>query len=84
MKYTFTLKYQLAGHDPKHEDSSAKGSSAASGNDGLVGVFHLEGMALEFSSDSADSTAAIMNALADIKRRVPTAKLVEVSTQFPG
>ncbi|MDN5850571.1 MAG: DNA-binding protein, partial [Nitrococcus sp.] len=41
-------------------------------------------LALEFTREAADAEAAVRSALADVRRAVPTARLVEAAPDFVG
>lgn len=83
MEYTFTLKYQLAdeGRDP---GTLVERLGEAGCDDALVGVGQPGRLALEFTREAADAEAAVRSALADVRRAVPTAKLIEVAPDLVG
>ena len=87
MEYTFTLKYQLSARDG-HSDSDhtelVERLGAEGCDDALVGVGQPGRIALEFVRESETAEAALVSALADVKRAIPTAKLIEVSPDFVG
>ncbi len=49
-----------------------------------VGVGQPGRIALEFTRESETAEAALVSAVADVKRAIPTAKLIEVSPDFVG
>ncbi len=49
-----------------------------------VGVGQPIRIALEFTRESETAEAALVSAVADVKRAIPTAKLIEVSPDFVG
>lgn len=83
MEYTFSLKYQLSTVDSDH--SSLVESLGAEGcDDALIGIGKPGRIALKFVRESETAEGALMSALADVKRAIPTAKLIEVSPDFVG
>lgn len=83
MEYTFTLKYQLAEDDANHEELVER-LGAAGCDDALVGVGQPGRIALEFVREAQSAEAALMSALADVRRAIPTAKLIEAAPDFVG
>lgn len=83
MEYTFTLKYQLAadGRDP---DALVERLGEAGCDDALVGIGQPGRLALEFTREAADADAAVHSALADVRRAVPSARLIEVAPDLVG
>ena len=49
-----------------------------------VGVGQPGRIALEFMRENETAEAALVSASADVKRAIPTAKLIEVSPDFVG
>lgn len=83
MEYMFTLKYQLQPGDDDHSSLVERlGSDGC--DDALVGIGLPGRIALEFVRESETAEAALLSALADVKRTIPTAKLIEVSPDFVG
>lgn len=83
MEYLFTLKYRLA-DDAFDQDELVERLGAAGGDDALVGQGMPGRMALEFTRDATSAGVAIISALADVKRAIPGARLVEASPDFVG
>lgn len=83
MEYTFTLKYQLAEHD-SDSDTLVERLGDAGCDDALVGIGQPGRLALEFTREAENAQAAVRSALADVKRAVPSAKLVEAVPDFVG
>ncbi len=83
MEYTFTLKYQLSEHHANHDDLVER-LGAAGCDDALVGVGQPGRIALEFTREADSAEAALMSALGDVKRAVPSAKLIEAAPDFVG
>jgi hypothetical protein len=76
MEYMFTLSYQLSGDDCNH-DEIVERLGAAGCDDALVGIGQAGRIALEFSREADDAATALLSALTDVRRAVPTAKLIE-------
>ena len=76
MEYTFLLKYQLseADNDP---DALVERLGEAGCDDALVGVGQPGRLALEFTREAESAQAAMRSALADVKRAIPSARLIE-------
>ncbi|TAN00025.1 MAG: DNA-binding protein [Rhodanobacteraceae bacterium] len=83
MEYTFTLKYQLAGGD-RSADALVDSLGEAGCDDALVGTGQPGRLALEFTRDAVDADAAVRSALADVRRAVPSAGLIEVAPDLVG
>lgn len=83
MEYTFTLKYQLAEHD-SDSDALAERLGEAGCDDALVGIGQPGRLALEFTREAKSAKAAVRSALADVKRAIPSATLVEAVPDFVG
>ncbi len=77
------LKYQLAEQDDDL-DALVELLGAAGCNDALVGVGQRGRLALEFSREADSAEEAVRTALADVKRVVPTARLIEASPDLVG
>lgn len=76
MEYTFTLKYRLSVDDYKH-DELVERLGGAGCDDALVGVGQVGRISLEFTREANSAKAALVSALSDVKRAMPTAKLIE-------
>lgn len=83
MEYTFTLKYQLAGDDCD-SDALVERLGEAGCDDALVGIGQPGRLALEFTREAANADAAVHSALADVRRAVPSARLIEVAPDLVG
>ena len=83
MDYTFTLKYQLTEQD---SDSAVLVESLgeAGCDDALVGIGQPGRLALEFTREADSAQAAVCSALADVKRAIPSARLIEAAPDFVG
>ena len=83
MEYIFTLKYQLAEHD-RDADALVERLGEAGCDDALVGVGQPGRLALEFTREADTAQAAMRSALADVKRAIPSARLIEAAPDFVG
>lgn len=83
MEYTFTLKYQLDKPDID-VDALVERLGEAGCDDALVGIGQPGRVALEFTREAKSAKAAVRSALADVKRAIPSAKLVEAAPDFVG
>lgn len=83
MEYTFTLKYQLA-DDDRDADALVERLGEAGCDDALVGIGQRGRLALEFTREAADAEEAVRSALADVRRAVPSARLIEVTPDLVG
>jgi hypothetical protein len=76
MEYTFTLKYRLSAANQNVDDLIER-LGAEGCDDVLVGVGQPGRVALEFTREADSAQAAIQSALADVKRVMPKAQLLE-------
>jgi hypothetical protein len=83
MEYEFTLKYQLAADDCEHEDIVERLAEAGC-DDATIGVGLPGRIALVFARESSSALGALVSALEDVKRAVPSARLVEAAPDFVG
>jgi predicted DNA-binding transcriptional regulator AlpA len=83
MEYIFTLKYQLA-DDDRTSDELVERLGAAGCDDALVGIGQPGRLALEFTRDAPDAIKAVLSALGDVRRAVPSARLIEVAPDLVG
>jgi len=83
MEYTFTLKYQLA-DDDRDADALVERLGEAGCDDALVGIGQPGRLALEFTREAANAEEAVCSALADVRRAVPSARLIEVAPDLVG
>lgn len=83
MEYIFTLKYQLADYDSDFEILVERLGNAGC-DDALVGVGQSGRLALEFSREADSAGEAIRSALTDMKKLIPSARLIEVSPDLVG
>lgn len=83
MEYLFTLRYRLSPNDDTPEDLIER-LGAAGCDDALIGVGQPGRLALEFTRDAASARAAFQSALKDVKRAVPSARLIEAGPDYVG
>ncbi|MGN6669618.1 MAG: helix-turn-helix transcriptional regulator [Trinickia sp.] len=83
MEYSFTLKFQLADEDRDHEQIIERLFDAGC-DDATIGVGQPGRIALAFRREASDAWSAIYTALRDIKRAIPSARLVEAGPDFVG
>ncbi len=81
MEYTFTLKYRLSPAD-QNVDDLVERLGAEGCDDVLVGVGQPGRVALEFNREADSAQAALQSALADVKRVMPGAQLLEAASDF--
>jgi hypothetical protein len=83
MEYEFTLNFRLADHDADL-DKLVERLGVAGCDDALVGIGQVGRLGLDFTRRADSAGEAILSALADVKKAVPTATLVEISPDFVG
>jgi len=83
MEYMFTLKYQLAAEDCD-ADAIVERLAEAGCDDATAGVGQAGRLGLLFSREGATALEAVVSALKDVKRAVPSARLVEAGPDFVG
>ncbi|MDQ1923414.1 helix-turn-helix transcriptional regulator [Massilia pseudoviolaceinigra] len=83
MNFLFELTYQLSSDDnDQHEIVERLGEEGCT--DALVGIGHPGRVALEFIRHADNAFAAMTSALADVRRAIPTAVLIEVRPDLVG
>lgn len=83
MEYTFTLKYQLT-DDDRDAQALVERLGEVGCDDALVGIGQPGRLALEFTREAAGADEAVRSALADVRRAVPSARLIEVAPDLVG
>ena len=83
MEYDFTLKFALAQHDRDAADVAER-LGAAGCDDALVGIGVPGRVALNFTREAASAEDALLSALGDVKRALPSARLIEAAPDFVG
>ncbi len=75
MEYTFTLKYQLLDDNSVNDVVERLGATGC--DDALVGIGRPGRLSLDFTREAPSAEAALVSALSDVKRAVPSAMLIE-------
>jgi hypothetical protein len=83
MNFEFTLNYQLSPGDD-NLDELVERLGEADCTDNAIGVGQAGRIELLFAREEEDAYAAMTSALADIKRLIPSAKLIEVGPDLVG
>ena len=83
MEYEFTLKYQLSANDCDH-DELVERLAGAGCDDATVGIGQPGRITLTFTREESSAWQAIISALQEVKRAVPSARLVEAAPDFVG
>lgn len=83
MEYVFALRYQLPDElcDPAE---LMERLGAAGCEDALVGMGLPGRVALEFTREASTAQSALVTALADVRRAIPSATLIEAVPDFVG
>ena len=83
MEYTFVLKYQISG-DESDADALVERLAVAGCDDAVVGIGQPGRLALEFTRAAHSAETAIRSALEDVRRAVPSARLIEAAPDLVG
>ncbi|REG61717.1 AlpA family transcriptional regulator [Paraburkholderia sp. BL6669N2] len=83
MEYVFTLKYGLAVEDCDL-DAIVERLGEAGCDDATVGIGQPGRISLFFTREGESAFEAVVSALQDIKRVVPSARLIEAGPDFVG
>jgi predicted DNA-binding transcriptional regulator AlpA len=83
MEFTFTLKYRLPA-DACALDELLERLGAHGCDDALVGTGVAGRMALEFTREASSAEEAVCSALADVRRALPAAQLIEAAPDLVG
>ncbi len=83
MEYHFTLTYQLTPADSNSQELVERLGEAGC-TDALVGIGLAGRLALEFDREAERAETAVLSAMADVQRAVPTARLIEVAPDLVG
>ncbi|MEM5433143.1 DNA-binding protein [Cupriavidus oxalaticus] len=83
MEYSFTLRYQLS-PDDNNPDALVERLYEAGCDDAIVGTGVAGRIAVAFDRESESAMDAIMSALADVKRAIPSAMLIEAAPDLVG
>jgi hypothetical protein len=79
--YTFTLQYQLANDDANHDELVERLAEAGC-TDARVGIGQPGCIALEFTREAESLRDARESAIADVKRAIPSATLLDDGVQM--
>jgi len=82
MEYEFGLKYKVA--DDADMDELIEQLGEAGCDDALVGTGQPGRIALDFTRDANSAEKAVVSALSDVKKAIPGAKLLEITSDFVG
>ncbi len=82
-EYEFTLKFSLP-ETISHPSTYLEKLWTEGCDDALVGIGLRSRIALNFTRESSSAQEAILSALADVKRAIPKAELVEATPDFVG
>src|SRR5690625_2636286 len=80
--YDFTLKFAVP--DTLEKETLESRLFAAGCDDALIGLGQKGRLALHFIREADTATEAVTNAIRDVKRAVPQARLVEVGPDLVG
>lgn len=83
MDYEFTLTLKLA-PDDSNMDELVERLGAAGCTDAMIGIGQAGQLALDFVREARSAEQAILSALKDVKKAIPTAKLIEVGPDLVG
>lgn len=83
MQYEFTLKFRLP-VDGRDMDALVERLGECGCDDALVGIGQPGRMALQFSREAPSASEAILSAIADVRRAIPGADLIEVAPDLVG
>ncbi len=83
MEFIFRLAYHLPDHDAD-ADALVERLAEAGCDDALVGIGQPGRIALEFTREAASAGAALTSALADVRRAIPGARLIEAGPDLVG
>ena len=82
-EYEFGLRFSLP-QDEAHSDELIERLGDAGCDDALIGVGHAGRIAFEFAREADSASNAILSAIQDVRRALPTAELAEVSPDLVG
>jgi hypothetical protein len=83
MEYEFELRFSLASNDADAGELVELLGEAGC-DDALVGVGQSGRVALKFTREAESAQGAVFSALKDVKKAIPTAKLIEAGPDFVG
>src|ERR1700730_3407743 len=83
MEYEFELRFKLPTDDADAGDLVERLGEAGC-DDALVGIGQPGRIALKFTREAESAKNAIVSALEDVKKAIPSAKLIEAGPDFVG
>lgn len=83
MKFEFRLRYKLP-NDQTDADQLMTRLCGAGCIDSLVGLGAVGQVSLEFIREASTAEKAILSAITDIKRALPSATLIEIAADVVG
>jgi hypothetical protein len=83
MEFTFKLNYRLFDEDANH-DQLVESLWDAGCDDALVGIGQPGCISLEFTRAAASAFSALSSAIADVKRAIPSAELIDAEPALFG
>jgi predicted DNA-binding transcriptional regulator AlpA len=83
MDYEFTLKFKISEQDHLVDDAVER-LGVAGCDDALVGIGVPGRIALSFTRSAESAQTAILSALVEIKRALPSAQLIEAGPDWVG
>jgi hypothetical protein len=83
MEFDFTLKFRLPGTDYDSDEMVGK-LMAAGCDDALIGIGVPGRLALNFIREAVSADEAMLSALADVKKAIPAASLIEALPDLVG
>lgn len=83
MEFAFKLRYQLS-NDDVNADELVERLAETGCDDALVGIGQPGRIAFEFTRDAESAFLALTSAIADVKRAIPSAKLIEAGPDLVG
>jgi predicted DNA-binding transcriptional regulator AlpA len=83
MEYEFTLKYQLVESDA-NLDELVERLGAGGCDDALIGIGQPGRIGLKFTREAMSAKEALKSAMADVRRVIPSARLIEAGPDFVG
>jgi hypothetical protein len=82
-EYDFLLKFDLPGPDVDPEEF-VNALYEAGCDDATVGIGQHGRVALNFTREAASAVDAVSSAIADVKKAIPKAKLIEATPDLVG
>lgn len=83
MEYEFTFKYQLESTDSDF-DELVERLGASGCTDALVGIGQTGRLGLKFTREAGSAKDALLSAMSDIRKAIPSARLIEAGPDFVG